>query len=163
MYNLSLEVINKTTPYKVKYDQGEYVFETETGSIYNISFDEDLQIAGNITYQFCIRRHIIRDKSFDSRVQQTIIAIILEFFKQDENILLYTCDNSDNREAARSRLFLRWFNEVNTMSGFVLKSANTVVEGQGFYFAIIIPRNHPSLEAICSEFDEVAAHLTSNK
>lgn len=140
--------------------KGEYVFQTQSGAIYNISFDEDMEIAGSVSYQFSIRRRIVTDKTFDPNVQNVILTIIHEFFNKNEDILLYTCDNSEHKESARNRLFLRWFQESDAEKQFIIKMADATIEDQHFYFAVIVPKCHPRFVEICAEFDSVSSHLT---
>lgn len=161
MNPLSLDAINASSPYFVSLSKGEYVFQTQSGAIYNVSFDEDMEIAGCISYQFSIRRRIVTDKTFDPNVQNVILSIIYEFFAKNEDILLYTCDNSDHKESARNRLFLRWFQEADAEKQFVIKMADATIDDQHLYFAIIIPKCHPNITDICAEFDSVSAQLTN--
>ena len=39
----------------------------------------------------------------------SVVRIIIEFFRANPDILLYMCDNANNQQAQRNRLFLRWF------------------------------------------------------
>lgn len=163
MKALSLDSINAQAAYLVvagESQSGTFLFSTVSGNDYAISFNEDMEIAGCLSYQFVIRRLNNHISGHDPKIQITIMAIIDEFFRQNQDILLYTCDTEDRKEAARNRLFIRWFKEAESSSNFVLKTADTVVEGQGFYFAIIVPKSHPNLAAICSEFDTVAENLS---
>lgn len=67
------------SPYEVKVEGKQYVFDTALGLTYEVRF--------------------------------TLFAIIDEFFHENEDVLLYVCDTSNNREAARNRLFIRWFKQ----------------------------------------------------
>ena len=160
-HSLSLENINKVSPCKVEeVTTAVYVFHTKGGVVYSVSFKEDMEIAGYQTFQFILER--ISDKQgFDAEVRYTVIAIINEFFAQNNEILLYICDTTDGREAARNRLFLRWFSESDTQNNFEIKAADTQVEGEGIFFAIIFKKSNPKADIINTEFDETATYLTS--
>ena len=67
----------------------------------------------------------------------TILAILNIFFEEHLDVLLYICDDSDGREANRNRLFLAWFKKHATPDRFTIRTANAIVEGKGFYAAII--------------------------
>lgn len=41
MNQLILSNINKFAPYKVEFEQGSYIFETDYGIQYSVSFDEN--------------------------------------------------------------------------------------------------------------------------
>lgn len=162
MKALPIEEINTISPYKVEYGgNDDYVFITDNEIIYNISFMEDMQIAGCQTYQFSIRRLTDISKGHDLKVKSTIIAILESFFSVNHDVLIYICDDSDGREAMRNRLFAKWFKDYDENNRFTVKTANAIVEGKGFYTAIIVENSHPKLRDIIWEFKEVAKALTS--
>lgn len=162
MIPLSIDEINKTSPYKVNCgSHSNFGFLTTDNIIYDISFMEDMEIAGCQTYQFSIRRITDDYKGYDPKVKDTILAILEEFFNKNQYILLYICDDTDGREAVRNRLFVRWFEEYDNNKRFTIKTANAIVEGKGFYTAIIVENNHPQLHDITQEFDDVASTLTA--
>lgn len=78
MNPLSLDAINASSPYFVSLSKGEYVFQTQSGAIYNISFDEDMEIAGSVSYQFSI---FILLSLFPSAIQ--------DWLKSVQNLILY--------------------------------------------------------------------------
>ena len=41
MNNLDIERINEYAPYKVEEESGQYIFETDHGILYGVSFDEE--------------------------------------------------------------------------------------------------------------------------
>ena len=73
------------------------------------------------------------------------------------------CDDSDGREANRNRLFLSWFNKFAEPGRFTICAANTVIEGTGFYAAIIVENRNPLLETIIEDFERTAQALTAGK
>jgi len=46
---------------------------------------------------------------------------------------------------------------------FTICAANTIIEGHGFYAAIIVENRNPKLKAITEEFETIAQALTSDK
>ncbi len=164
MIELALDYINKQAPYKVSLScRGDYVFETFHGIHYSISFIEDEQLGGCETYQFIIERLDNKHTSYDSGVEDTILAIIYEFFRLHLYVLLYFCDTSDGREAKRNRLFMSWFQKHADKTRFTICSANATVEGQGIYAAIIVENRNPLLNDIISEFNSTASMLAEGK
>ena len=159
MNELSIERINKKSPYKVEPLHGGYTFTTESGIDYSVHFTEEFPLGGCETYQFMFSKLSSGHASFDNNIRQTLIVIIEEFFSQHRSVLLYICDTSDNREASRNRLFARWFKQFAVGTEYVFRSANSIVEGQGFYAAIIVEKNNPNLNAIINDFEESAREL----
>lgn len=158
---LSTENINITSPYKVeRLNDYAFVFHTHANVVYYVSFKEDMEIAGLDSYQFIIERKSEK-QGYDAEVKDSIIAIINEFFAQNNDILLYICDTSDGREAIRNRLFIRWFKETDIDNMFEIKTADAIVEGEGMFFAIIFKKSNPRYTEISNEFDEASAYLAS--
>ena len=160
-HRLSIENIRCTAPCPVEQaSESMFVFHTKANVLYSVSFKEDMEIAGLQTYQFIIER--ISDKQgYDTEVKDTIVAIVREFFSQNNEILLYICDTQDGREAARNRLFLKWFKESDDEGLYEIKAADANVEGEGLFFAIIYKKSSAKYEEITREFDDVAAYLTA--
>ncbi len=69
------------------------------------------------------------------------------------DILLYQCETGDDRQAMRDRLFLRWFQEYEHHSDYVVKVSEIVAEGISNYVAIIIQKSNPSLVTVLQDFD----------
>ena len=143
--------------------QGGYIFETEKGIHYTISFEEESQVGGCDTYQFIIEKRERTRSAHDPKVEQTILAVLNQFFTEHLDVLLYMCDDSDGREANRNRLFLTWFKKNADLTRFTIRAANANVEGRGFYAAIIVENRNPMLEAIIADFEMTAQVLTEGK
>ena len=69
--------------------------------MYSVGFMPDNEIAGCASYQFFINRLKGDVDGSDEKVRMTIMVIIDEFFATHNDIMLYICDTSDGREAAR--------------------------------------------------------------
>ena len=67
--------------------------------------------------------------------------------------MLYICDNANDQQSQRNRLFLRWFRGAEQSKQFYIKTAVVVDEGMENFIAIVVPRKHPYLEDIISRFD----------
>lgn len=143
--------------------QGGYIFETAKGIHYAISFEEESQVGGCGTYQFIIEKRERVRSAHDPKVEQTILAILNQFFAEHIDVLLYMCDDSDGREANRNRLFLTWFKKNADPQRFTIRTASAVVEGKGFYAAIIVENRNPLLENIIADFEMTARVLTEGK
>ena len=164
MILLSLNSINRQDVYYVMISpQGGYIFETEKGIHYTISFEEESSFGGCNTYQFIIEKRERVHSAHDPKVEQTILAILNQFFLENLDVLLYMCDDSDGREANRNRLFLAWFKKHAAPDRFTIRTASAVVEGKGFYAAIIVENRNPLLETIISDFEMTAQALITGK
>lgn len=164
MIELSLEALNKKSPYQITIaEDGGYDFITSKDIHYTIYFDDDQPLGGCDTYQFIIQKVEHQRSPHDPKVEQTILTIVNQFFAEYLNVLLYICDDSDGREAKRNRLFLSWFNKSAEPGRFTIRAANTVIEGHGFYAAIIVENRNPKLEAITKEFEIASQALISGK
>ena len=159
MISLSLERINAKSPYEVFILNGGYEFHTHKGIRYRIKFIEEEQIGGCDTYQFAISKLDNFKSSYDSNISATTFAIIDEFFAEYENVLLYICDTSDNRESGRNRLFMRWFEKAANPNRFTILTAHSIVEGEGIYAAIIVENRNSKLLDITKDFTEAAKAL----
>lgn len=163
MITISIEDINLKSPYKIIINHGDFDFTTDYGIRYSVSFLEDIPLGGCDTYQFGFRRRDDTHTPYDGKVKDTLITIINQFFAENENVLLYICDTSDGREEKRNRLFVHWFEEYATPDRFTMQTANAIIEGQGFYAAIIVENHNPKLQAIISDFRQTAESLTNDK
>lgn len=157
---LSIQRINSKAPYEVKISKNEnfYIFTTDKGIRYSISFSEEYEIGGCMSYQFSIDNIEKSHGSYDKKIKDTIIAIIEDFFIENQDVLLYICDTSDNREAARNRLYLRWFAQYSP-ERFTICTANSKVEDTEFYMAIIVANNNPQKDSITLDFETTAKAL----
>ena len=136
------------------------MFVTEKGIEYSVHFTEEFSLGGCETFQFMFSKLTKEHAPFDMRIKQTLIIIIEEFFNVNHNVLLYICDTSDKREAFRSRLFGRWFQQFAEKEEYVFRSANAQVEGEGFYAAIIVEKRNPLLPQIVEDFEMSAKELS---
>lgn len=161
MKEFNLNHINAKAPYKVSFDGKQYAFETQHGLHYEIRFFEEIPIGGCETWQFSFAKAENVATPEDPYVRFTLFAVIDEFFNENEDVMLYICDTSDNREAARNRIFIRWFKQSAQPNRFTIRSASTTIEGQGFYAAIIVENRNPLLTQITADFDQTAVTLTN--
>jgi len=164
MIELSLKQINARSPYEVSYaPNGDFAFATDLGIHYLISFEEENPVGACDTFQFVIQKLDRRRSPHDAQVERTILAILDVFFTEYLDVLLYLCDDSDGREANRNRLFLTWFCKHATPERFTICTANTVVEGKGFYAAIIVENRNPKLAEILDDFNQTTEALINGK
>lgn len=148
---------NSVSPYAVSLStiEGFYEFVTDFGVRYSIGFLFDESIITSGAYQFIISNvnHQVSPK--DDKVRNTIMLMIDEFFRQNEDVLLYICETGDGKQAMRNRLFQYWFSQYEKKNDFTfLSSSVTDSDGVVNYATIIISNKSPRLTDVVSEFTE---------
>ena len=164
MIKFSLKHILEHSPYELALSGDEFMFQTDLGIHYSISFSkEDIVLGGCVTYQLIIRKIEEVKSQHDPKVEATILSIIREFFRSNLEVMLYLCDTSDGREETRNRLFLSWFERYAQNNQFTICKAHTKIEGEGLFFCIVVENRNPKLKAITEDFKDKAAMLTGEK
>ena len=130
MNPLDLAYINRLAPYKVWTENGrDYLVETSYELLFKIGFMDDYSIWPTGAYQFFINNESHRPSPNDEKLKATIFRIIEAFFTANPDILLYICETGDDRQAFRSRLFIRWFSTYSNRDAYVMQTAE-VQEGK---------------------------------
>lgn len=162
MNELSTDRINEHSPYDVEYDGDVLIFTSAQGVTFAVDFDEDTNPYFP-AYWLNLRNVYHRPSSGDKQIAQTVICIVEEFFRQNDDVLLYICSSEDGHQAQRARLFVRWFNGAEQRKNYVSRSVEVRGEGITEYVALIAPRNRPDLEEILSFFDAEIEMFNDNK
>ena len=163
MIPLFLRRLNLMSPYVVWEQGGNYSFSSDYGITFSVSFEEADTYEVHEAFWFSLMTRSHTPSPSDPKVQQTIVCIIEEFFRVNSSVLLYMCDTADSQQAARSRLFLRWFHEADKQERYLIKTAMIKDGSQENYIALIIQRSHPDYDAIVQFFDEEVALFKANK
>jgi hypothetical protein len=96
----------------------------------------------------------------DEKVKHTILQFIHRYFEDNPDIgALYVCDSSDHREAARKRVFQRWYNEFGAdhPNLFEKHEFSQETEWQNVYAAFIIRTDNPLRDYYVTSFKTTAA------
>ena len=154
---------NSSYPVETTGEDGFYQFFTTGGVHYSVGFmDDDILLSQN-SYQLIIANINNHKSPRDHKVRDTIIAIVDEFFRNNNSTLLYICETGDSKQSMRSRLFEYWFSTYNRKALFTMISSSIVDEEGVVNFATIILRNdNPNLSEIIAEFTE-SIQLLSQK
>ena len=163
MNSLSLHAVNASSSYEVSaVNDGCYQFFTDYGVHCTVEFVLDDSLLSHETYHLLIVNVNHQKSPSDVKVRDTIIAIIDEFFIENNTTLLYICETGDKKQALRNRLFERWFStyERKAQYTFVASSLKDD-EGVENYTAIIVRNDNPDLSAIIAEFTETISLLSS--
>lgn len=158
MIDLSLKAINDNSPYQLlKTQNGSFSFHTDYGKLYEVGFVKDEMIMTDKVYQFFISEVDHTHQPKDAKVGVTITHILEEFFKEPDLVLDYICDSSDHRQAARFRIFKRWFDSFDRKDAMSFDELSAEVEGEVYYAAVIYRKDNPNrklIEDSISKFKE---------
>lgn len=161
---LSIERINAKSPYRVSAVPGtSFVsFLTDYGVQYAVGFEkDDTSLPVTEAYQFSIINGNNKKSPRDKKVRDTIIAVVEDFFVENNEVMLYICETGDGKQSMRSRLFEYWFSQYkNHWNIFFLSSSITDDKGYLNYAAIILRNDHPRLQEIVSEFTDTVRLLS---
>jgi hypothetical protein len=83
------------SPYPVKLDDGEYIFRTDHDIVYAVSFKPEPFFDPIPAYWFDLMNRSDMASPSDPKVRETVIRIIVEFFRANPDIMLYMCDSAN--------------------------------------------------------------------
>ena len=159
---LNLENINRNAAYQVE-QVGEspylFYFMTDYGVEYEIVIKSNDVFIPSGAYALDIINIWQQPSPGDPKFKQTLMAIIEEFFMQNNDVMLYVTETKDRKQASRNRLFVRWFNTYEYRERFFIKTAEGTMEGQMNFMAIISRKDNPRLQEAIEEFDETTFFL----
>lgn len=98
---------------------------------------------------------------FDPRVKVTLLGAILEFFKNEDNSMIFTCSNTDGKEAFRKRIFHHWYSSSPDSHQFIKKDFAFDEDGVGVYASYIALRRSPHTEHNLAVINELVEALRS--
>ena len=162
MNALSLERINGYAPYKVTIDERVpylFYFYTDFDVEYEICIKANDTFVPSGAFALDIRNKNDKPSPGDQKFRQTLMAIVEEFFRQNNDVMLYVTETKDEKQASRNRLFVRWFNTNEHRDQYVIKTAEGRMDGQMNFMAIILRKDNPRLQQVFEEFDETVAFL----
>ena len=161
MNPLDSQRINSHAPYKVEESDDEFFwFFTEHDVHYSVGFMPDDSLMQSEAYHLIIVNVDNRPSPSDRKVKDTVLAIVAEFFEQNNTTLLYICDTGDGKQRMRSRLFERWFAAYNQKALYTSVTSSVIDEDGIMNYATIILRNdNPRLVETIAEFTSTVSLL----
>ena len=107
---LSAEKLNQRSPYRLEQvNEMAFRFVTDQQIRYNVGFYPDRFFMGEGAYHFFIDNSEHEHGKYDPKILDVVTIILEEFFSQEPTVMLYICDPTDQRQAARDRLYHLWF------------------------------------------------------
>ena len=162
MNTLNLENINKESPYFVtqRVDTPCVLsFYTDFGVEYEIVIKSNDIFIPSGAYALDIINVWHQPSPGDPKFKETLMTIVEEFFRQNNDVMLYVTETKDKKQASRNRLFVRWFNTYKYRDLYVIKTAEGKMNKQLNLLAIILRKDNPRLQQVFEEFDETIAFL----
>ncbi len=90
----------------------------------------------------------------DDRIGSTVVEILKSFILLKENVVLYICDNLDDRHLSRKRKFDFWFWKFD--DGEIIKEDGlAVIDGVEIYNSILIHKKNERMNEIIQAFREL--------
>jgi hypothetical protein len=162
MNTLNLEYINSKSPYNVtqRVDTPCVLsFYTDFGVEYEIVIKSNDIFIPSGAYALDIINVWHQKSPSDPKLRQTLMVIAEEFFRQNNDVMLYVTETKDKKQAFRNRLFVRWFNTYEHRDQYVIKTAEGKMNKQMNFLAIISRKDNPNLPQVIEEFDETISFL----
>lgn len=144
-------------PYLLKDSDTGFIFETDLGLLYEISFTDD---SGYLTessfssinpvFSFTITHLSGQIQPKDPRIEQTIISALYQTFESlPTAVVSYVCSLDNNQEIARNRLFHSWY--LKTGKDYFVKLDHTIIDDR-IYSSVIFRSDHPARDEIKNLF-----------
>ena len=162
MNKLILENINAKASYLVMQMEEFphlFYFHTDFGVDYEISIKPNDAFVSSGAYTLDIRNIWNQVSPGDTKLRQTLMAIIEEFFRCNNDVMLYITETEDGKQSFRDRLFVRWFHNYEHHDLFYIQTAEGKMDGQMNFLAIISRKDNPRLQEAIKEFEETVAFL----
>lgn len=118
-----------------------YAFATDNKIIYEVRFkpsgylfDDDQPFVDSILEMVLlpVKADVEKEKLLDEKIPATVADILVHFFTQKEKVILYVCEDNDNRGAVRSRKFIQWFETYKVEN--IFKFNFTITDGKESYY-----------------------------
>lgn len=136
-----------------------YSFVTDEGNKYIVSFLEYNifpEARNTKLYMFNIERidSSVQNHGQNSKVRNTIICILNQFFQNYTNAIVTVCDMTDGRQDARFRLFSQWTNQFLS-SDIVCVKASFYVDSIKTHAALYYNVNNIDAAILVKGFSEL--------
>lgn len=162
--------LNLCSPYKVYFDDltFEYYFTTKHDVEYRLAFSEFNTIFTgtkgegiiNSVYNMLIDNVTEKKSPEDPNIKETVTEIVKNFFENKENCIIYTCDDSDQKEILRFRKFNSWFNLSDFKDQLIKHKDEFIGSGKVHYTSFIYHKENTQSYIIDESYKEIQYSLT---
>lgn len=148
-------------PYPLTQSEVGDEFTTDLGARYVLYFSdaagyfEGYEFAPHALMLGLMRLAVGSRHQYDPRVEATLLQFVKRAFADRRRILVYVCDQTDNLQRQRHRLFNRLFNKYS--QGQYLKLV--LAEEETLYASLLYHRDNPFEEQLRAAIPEVRDKL----
>lgn len=155
-------------PYKYfSHKPDYYTFTTDRGAQYECYFISAEHYFANYPHLaskvFMFGIDLVSEpvmKGIDYRIQFTVVEIVANFLASQVNAVVYVCDPSDGRDAARFKKFKSWYFYSEHPSHQIQQVTSDVdIGGMTIHSALLIHKKNPKRQ----EFIEAFLKLTQEE
>ncbi len=95
----------------------------------------------------------------DKRIAATVVAILQDFLDKKENVVVYVCDSSDNREKVRFHKFNNWFKSYG--KGTIIQLRGVIRAGnKDILNAMFIHKDNPLINDFIEAYEIITGIFT---
>lgn len=151
--------MNTVLPYSFNEHDNDYRFDTDKGVFYSVKFADGSFYFADLPpyipiYEVSISTVSLGDQLSpprDARVEATIVEIFRMFFLENENSIIYICDNLDRKQAARHRKFDMWFRK-HAEKDLEKYDTHFLVETMEIYASLILHSHNSYKDVLVNVF-----------
>ena len=156
----SVDKLNLRSPYRLsQINDLTFRFVTDQQIHYTVGFYKDTFFMDDGAYHFFIDNNQHEHGSYDPKILDVVTVILEEFFSQEPTVMLYICDPSDDRQAARDRLYHLWFYDYARSHEMTLFSDSVTFKKTKYYAGILLRHDHPLHDIILSYYQDFLKHV----
>lgn len=156
----SVDKLNLRSPYRLsQMNNLTFRFVTDQQIHYTVGFYKDTFFMDDGAYHFFIDNNQHEHGSYDPKILDVVTVILEEFFSQEPTVMLYICDPSDHRQAARDRLYHLWFYDYARSHEMTLFSDSVTFKKTKYYAGILLRHDHPLHDIILSYYQDFLKHV----
>ena len=157
---LSADNLNHRSSYQLtQINDLTFSFVTDKQIRYNVGFYKDTYLMDEGAYHFFIDNSEHEHGSYDPKILDTVTVILEEFFGQEPTVMLYICDPTDKRQAARDRLYHLWFYDYARNHEMTLFSDSVTFKNTKYYAGILLRHDHPLHDMILAYYQDFLKHV----
>ncbi|MBQ6064529.1 MAG: hypothetical protein IJK87_13045 [Prevotella sp.] len=104
-------------------------------------------------YQFFITTEDQFKTVLDRKIQQTVLVVIEEFFKNKGVVLDYICAIEDHRQASRDRMFQQWYANSSEKEHYYMRNISVKIDETEYFSSVIMRNDNPRFEAMTEAID----------
>ena len=157
---LSADKLNLRSPYRLaQINDMTFSFVTDKQIRYNVGFYKDTYFMDDGAYHFFIDNSEHEHGPYDPKILDVVTVILEEFFSQEPTVMLYICDPTDKRQAARDRLYHLWFYDYARNHEMTLFSDSVTFKNTKYYAGILLRHDHPLHDMILAYYQDFLKHV----